>query len=57
MSINEAVEIFGSKSKLARALGVTPQAVTKWGDELPPLRVYQIKEILADLDATQPSDE
>lgn len=50
MTIQEAMEALGSKSEIARLLGVSRQAVSKWGDELPPLRVYQIKEILAERD-------
>lgn len=33
--------------ELAAALGITVQAVYSWGDDVPPLRAYQIKEILA----------
>lgn len=45
MTKKEAVALFGSQAELARALGLSRQAVSKWGDKLPPLRVYQIKEL------------
>lgn len=44
MTMDEAVAIFGSKRKLAEALGITEQAVYQWGDKVPELRLYQIRE-------------
>lgn len=52
MKKDEAVALFGSAAKMARALGVTRQSINKWGDDVPPLRVYQIKELLAKKDKT-----
>lgn len=46
MTKEEAIEAFGSVRKLAEALGITEQAVHQWGDEVPELRFYQIREIL-----------
>ena len=34
-STRKAVKYAGSKSKLARLLGITRQSVSAWGDELP----------------------
>jgi len=48
MTKDEAVRLLGSKSNVARALGISRQAVSAWGDEVPALRVYQIKEIVAE---------
>ena len=39
-----AIRKAGSEADLARLLGVTRQAVSQW-DALPPLRVYQLKEL------------
>jgi transcriptional repressor of cell division inhibition gene dicB len=50
MTKKEAIALFGSQSKLAQALGLSRQAVSKWGDDLPLLRVYQIKELKAKKD-------
>ena len=47
MKTEEAVKAFGSRKALADALGVWPQAVYSWGDDVPDLRAYQIKEIMA----------
>lgn len=48
MTKNEAIEAFGTARALAEAIGVTEQAVSKWGDTIPELRVFQIKAILQD---------
>jgi transcriptional repressor of cell division inhibition gene dicB len=45
MTTREAVRRFGSKRKLAKALGISPQAVSCWGRFVPPLRVYQIEAL------------
>ena len=45
---DDAVRLFGSKSKLARALGITPQALNNWGEYVPELRVYKLKETYPD---------
>jgi hypothetical protein len=44
---SHAIKLFGSKRDLQDALGITRQAVSNWGDTVPPLREYQIKEIVA----------
>lgn len=43
MKTDQAVSHFGSKKKLADALGITPSAVTLWGDVIPRLRQFQIQ--------------
>ncbi len=47
MKTEEAIAAFGGVRRLAEALGVSTQSAYRWGDELPPLRVYQVREILA----------
>jgi len=44
-----------SQSSLAEAVGVTRQAVNQWfkQNEIPLLRIYQIKEILDSRDANE----
>ena len=46
MKTTEAINEFGSVRKLALALGVSVQAIYKWGDAVPPLRAYQIRELV-----------
>lgn len=43
MNMNDAIKHFGSKTKLAVALGIKPSAVTQWGDSVPESRQYQIQ--------------
>ncbi|ATH82858.1 Cro/Cl family transcriptional regulator [Ectopseudomonas mendocina] len=45
MKTKSAADFFGSKKKLAEALGISPSAVTMWGDEVPELRQYQIERL------------
>lgn len=43
MNTQEVAEFFGSKTKLALALGIRPSAVTMWGETIPESRQYQIQ--------------
>jgi len=45
MNINDAIKHFGSKKKLADALGIRPSAVTQWGLDIPAIRQFQIQVI------------
>lgn len=45
MKTKQAADYFGSKKKLASALGISPSAVTMWGDDVPELRQYQIEQL------------
>ena len=45
MNINDAIKHFGSKTKLAAALGIHPSAVTQWGETIPTTRQYQLQVI------------
>lgn len=45
MKKDQAIAKAGSKAKLARLLGVTKSAVSQWGDELPELQRYRLKEM------------
>lgn len=47
MNTSQAVSEFGSVRALAKELGVTVQAVYGWGETVPRLRQYQIRELLA----------
>ncbi|WP_085614961.1 MULTISPECIES: Cro/CI family transcriptional regulator [unclassified Pseudomonas] len=44
MTKSQAIKYFGSISALAKALGVTYEAVRQWGD-VPELRQYQIERL------------
>lgn len=45
MRKEDAIEFFGSKIKLAKALGIAPSAVTQWPDVIPIRRAYEIEKI------------
>lgn len=38
MRTEEAVEVFGTKDALAKAIGISPSAVYQWGDVVPASR-------------------
>jgi len=48
MKKDEAKNLFGSSKAVAEALGISRQAVSRWGDSIPPLRAYQIREIISE---------
>ena len=41
----DAIKFFGSKSKLAQALGIRPQSINDWGEIMPELRAYKLREM------------
>ncbi|MBD9415905.1 Cro/Cl family transcriptional regulator [Pseudomonas sp. PDM16] len=45
MKTKQAADHFGSKKKLAAALGISPSAITMWGEDVPELRQYQIEQL------------
>ena len=48
MKTEEAIKLFGGVRPLAEALKLSVQAVYQWGETVPPLRVYHIKEVMAE---------
>jgi hypothetical protein len=47
MKKSEAVSIFGGVRKLADALGITREAIYQWPEQVPRLRQYEIRDIMA----------
>ena len=47
MQTNQAIETFGSVANLASALGISVQAVYQWGDTVPKLRTYEIRDLIS----------
>lgn len=54
MRTEEAVAEFGNKARLARALGIHRASVTLWGEYVPLLRQYQIRELLEQRKQAEP---
>ena len=48
MKTDEAIKRAGSSAALAALFGITPGAVSQWGDMLPDARVWQLKVICPD---------
>lgn len=46
MKTQDAVNHFGSIRKLAAALDLSVQAIYKWGEDVPPLRAYQLRAMM-----------
>lgn len=42
MKKKDAIDHFGSVAALAEALGITPEAIYQWGDDVPESREYQL---------------
>jgi hypothetical protein len=49
MKTKFAISLFGTVSDLAAALNISVQAVYKWGDEVPKLRQYELRELRPDI--------
>ena len=45
MNKKDAIKHFGNAANLAKALNVSRQAITLWGDTVPLLRQYQLQEL------------
>ena len=48
MTLDEAIKEFGSINEIAAILDISVQAVYRWRDEVPPLRVYQLRDKIAE---------
>jgi len=45
MKTQDAIDFFGSKVAIAETLGISKQAVTEWGDDVPLGRQYQLQVV------------
>jgi DNA-binding transcriptional regulator YdaS (Cro superfamily) len=45
MKKSEAIRHFGSQTKLAVAINVSQAAISKWPENVPELRAYQIERL------------
>lgn len=45
MKTSMAIAHFKTATALAKALGISKSSVSQWGDNVPPLRAYQLERI------------
>jgi DNA-binding transcriptional regulator YdaS (Cro superfamily) len=45
MRTADAIAYFGSQGRLAKAIDISQPAISKWGEDVPTLRAYQIQVI------------
>lgn len=46
MEFKEALKHYGSRNKIAKALGINRQAITRWADSgIPELRQYELEAL------------
>ena len=43
MKTRDAINHFGGIKKLAQALGIWPHNISRWGDDVPKARAYEIE--------------
>jgi transcriptional repressor of cell division inhibition gene dicB len=43
MKTQDAINLAGSPTRLARILGITPSAISQWGETLPKARIWQLQ--------------
>jgi DNA-binding transcriptional regulator YdaS (Cro superfamily) len=48
MKTQTAIEKAGSIKQLAELLGISRPAISQWGDDVPAMRVFQLKAIRPD---------
>lgn len=48
MQTQTAIAKAGSATELAEILGITLSAISQWGDNVPELRVYKLRELKPD---------
>ena len=46
MTMDEALEFYGTKAEIARIAGVLPKAVSTWGDTIPRRRAYTLRKAM-----------
>ena len=56
LSYSDFIYIYGNGASLARALDIEPQAVYQWHGCVPKLRLYELREKIECLLASDPND-
>ncbi len=45
MQKNQVLKYFGTQEKTAQALNISQASVSRWADEVPPLRAFEIERL------------
>jgi len=45
MEKSTAIRLAGSQTKLAAILGISQAAIAQWGEDVPLMRIYQLKSL------------
>jgi hypothetical protein len=45
MEKSTAIRLAGSQTKLAAILGISQAAIAQWGEDVPVMRIYQLKTL------------
>lgn len=45
MKTKAAIAHFGTAVALARSLGISKQSISRWGDDVPPRRAFELERI------------
>ena len=55
MDKQKAIKLAGSQTKLAAILGVSQAAIAQWGQDVPMMRIYQLKTLKPDWFIDEPT--
>lgn len=47
MKTKDAIQLEGSQAALAKLLGISPSAISQWGENIPDTRIWQLKVLRA----------
>jgi transcriptional repressor of cell division inhibition gene dicB len=50
MKTADVIELFGTASSVADLLGLSRSAIAQWGDDVPKLRQYELRELRPGID-------
>jgi transcriptional repressor of cell division inhibition gene dicB len=45
MTLIDAIKVLGSRNKIAQALGISRQAITRWKYGIPEIQQYRLEEL------------
>jgi hypothetical protein len=55
MEKQKAIKLAGSQVKLAALLGVSQAAISQWGEDVPVMRIYQLKTLKPEWFVNEPT--